>query len=93
MEPVPVKYQLGDVFISYETEFISAIGNKPGYWYIHKPLRVWDKHPVYSSEMIRGFFRDKLNSWYWNGEQWDYCKPKQFPTVEAAVKEYRALVV
>lgn len=50
-----------------------------GYWYLARPLYREDAPLIFDSG---------LKTWYWNGETWDWQKPKQFRSAQAALKEY-----
>lgn len=83
----PVEYQCDDGIVSIRwcPEFISAIGNKPGYWYLKMPLR------PYGPGCLE-VWRQGWRTLYWNGESWVPLTPKQFATAEAALAEWENVI-
>lgn len=80
----PIEYDCdGVASIRWEPEFISVIGNKPGYWYIKMSLRPWHDMSLWKA----GF-----KTFYWNGNCWHIATPKQYATAEAAFADWKTVV-
>ncbi len=84
----PIEYLVhDDVTIRLCPKFTSAIGDKPEYWYVKKPMYSWDADEWYSREEIKMLMSQGYKVWYWS-DGWEPVTPRQFATAEEALLAY-----
>lgn len=65
----------------------------PAFWYLRRPMYTMDAPEIgWDRYRIQGMKARGFDVAYWTGEEWDFCKPKQFATPEDAHAEYMAKV-
>lgn len=69
----------------------SVLPSKPPYWYIHRRLYPNDTVGLNPEWVAASAHRKGLCSWYWTEHGWNWIRPTQFPTPEAAAAVARRL--